>query len=117
MGNCDGTLKNTNTLRILAGDGVDFLCLPQRIPRGERDLESTELLEPNFKRGIENRDGLLTGMLSHRREMGLVLGGNELDYPREILPKEIFDERTRQIKGGERLEDRFLREKSTHQFW
>ena len=68
----------------------------------------SNLLEPNFKRGIEDgnkRNGLLTRALSNRKEVSLVLSGNELSCSCGILLEKLFDEGMWLIEGGERLKN------------
>ena len=69
----------------------------------------SNLFEPNFERGVEDRDerdGLLAGTLSNREEVSLVLCGNELGRSCRIFLKELLDERMWLVEGGKRLKDR-----------
>jgi len=68
----------------------------------------SNLLEPNFERGIEDgneRNGLLTRTLSNHEEVSLVLSGDEVGHPCGILLKKLLDECMRLIERGKRLKN------------
>ena len=68
----------------------------------------SNLLEPNFERGVEDgneRNGLLTRTLSYREEVGLVLSGDELSRPCGILLEKLLDEYMRLVERGKRLKN------------
>ena len=99
--NSDGTLEDTDALRVLVEDRIDVLSGPERV------LVTTlgnvvyitrfasYLLEPDLEAGVEHgneRSGLLTGALGDGEEVGLVLSCQELLGRCGVRLEELLDE-------------------------
>jgi hypothetical protein len=99
-----GTLKDTDTLRILVKDGLDIFCSPQRILRSSISVDAwnfsndrAHLLEPYLKTGIENRDER-DWLLARSLRNSCVLSCKKLLSRKRICLEEGLDKRKRIVQ-------------------